>query len=213
MPHGDSPGDAPDLLFDGPKRAPLTLALAHGAGAPMDSPAMAHHAEALAARGIRVARFEFPYMAARRQGGKAKPPDREPRLLETWRSVIATLGPEKLAIGGRSMGGRMASLLADEAGVRALVCISYPFHPPGKPENLRTAHLERIKTPTLIVQGSRDPFGSPEEVAGYTLSRKIRLHWCEDGDHTLKPRKASGRTEAQNWDEAAKAIAVFLEKV
>ena len=207
------PETPPSFLFDGPKSAPLTLALAHGAGAPMDSPAMTHHAEGLAGQGIRVARFEFPYMAARRLGGKQKPPDREPKLLETWRAVIAALGPERLVIGGRSMGGRMASLLADEAGVRALVCISYPFHPPGKPERLRTGHLEAIRTPTLIVQGSRDPFGSPEEVAGYSLSPAIRLHWCEDGDHGLKPRKASGRTEVQNWEEAEAAIAAFLAEL
>ena len=207
------PETAPTFLFDGPERARLTLALAHGAGAPMDSPAMAHHAEGLASRGFRVARFEFPYMAARRRGGKKGPPDREPKLLETWRAVIAALGPERLAIGGRSMGGRMASLLADETGVRALVCISYPFHPPGKPERLRTAHLEAIRTPTLIVQGTRDPFGSPEEIASYALAPAIRLHWAEDGDHGLKPRKASGRTEAQNWDEAEDAIAAFLREI
>ena len=200
----------PEILFDGPEEAPLTLALAHGAGAPMDSPAMAHHAAGIAGHGFRVARFQFPYMAARRQGGKSRPPDREPKLLASWRAVIAALGPERLAIGGRSMGGRMASLLADEAGVRALVCISYPFHPPGKPERLRTAHLEAIRTPSLIVQGTRDPFGAPEEVAGYSLAPSIRLHWCEDGDHGLKPRKASGRSEAQNWQEAEAAIAGFL---
>lgn len=207
------PETPPEMLFDGPEDAPLTLALAHGSGAPMDSPAMAHHAEGLAAQGFRVVRFEFPYMAARRQGGKQRPPDREPRLLETWRAVIAALGPERLAIGGRSMGGRMASLLADEAGVRALVCVSYPFHPPGKPERLRTAHLEAIRTPTLIVQGTRDPFGSPEEIGGYSLSPAIRLHWSEDGDHGLKPRKASGRSEAQNWQEAEAAIAAFLAEI
>ena len=205
-----SRADASDLLFDGPARAPLTLALAHGAGAAMDTPFMSAFAQAIAAEGWRVARFEFPYMAARRRDGKRRPRDREPRLLEAWRAVIARLGPEGLAIGGKSLGGRMASLVADEAGVRALVCLGYPFHPPGKPDRLRTAHLENLRTPALVVQGTRDPFGTAEEVPGYPLSPAIRLHWAEDGDHDLKPRKASGRTAEQNWQEAAAAVVAFL---
>jgi len=214
----------PDLLLDGPapgsapgtaeaseaSGAPLTLALAHGAGVPMDSDFMAAFAEGLAAEGLRVARFEFPYMAARRRDGRKRPPDREPVLLQTWRRVIAALGPENLAIGGKSLGGRMASLLADETAVQGLVCLGYPFHPPGKPDRPRTAHLETIKTPTLIVQGTRDPFGTPDEVAGYKLSPAVRLHWAEDGDHGLEPRKASGRTAEQNLAEAIAAVAAFL---
>jgi predicted alpha/beta-hydrolase family hydrolase len=200
----------PALHFDGPGDAPLTLALAHGAGAPMDTPFMAAFAEGLAAAGLRVARFEFPYMAASRRDGRKRPPDRQPVLLESWRQVIRALGPERLAIGGKSLGGRMASLIADETAVRGLVCLGYPFHPPGRPERLRTAHLETIVTPTLIVQGTRDPFGAPAEVAGYRLSPAVRLYWAEDGDHGLTPRKASGRTAEQNWSEAAAAIAAFL---
>jgi predicted alpha/beta-hydrolase family hydrolase len=200
-----------DLHFDGPRAAPLTLALAHGAGAPMDSPFMAAVAQGLAAAGLRVARFEFPYMAASRRDGRKRAPDRQPVLLESWRRVIAALGPARLAIGGKSLGGRIASLLADETAVRGLVCLGYPFHPPGKPERLRTAHLEDIATPTLIVQGTRDPFGSPDEVAGYRLSPAVRLHWAEDGDHGLVPRKASGRTAEQNRAEAIAAIAAFLK--
>ena len=199
-----------DLILDGLADAPVTLALAHGAGAPMDSPFMAAFATALAAAGIRIARFEFPYMAARRHDGRKRPPDREAVLLEAWREVIARLGSENLAIGGKSLGGRMASLVADEAAVQGLVCLGYPFHPPGRPDKLRTAHLETIKTPTLIVQGTRDPFGGPDEVAGYRLSPAVRLHWAEDGNHDLAPRKASGRTAEQNWAEAAAVIAAFL---
>ena len=198
------------LISTGEGGAPLTLVLAHGAGAPMDSPFMETIAEGLAERGLRVVRFEFPYMAARRDDGRKRPPEREPKLLDAWRRVIEELGRRPLAIGGKSLGGRMASLIADEVGATALVCLGYPFHPPGKPERLRTAHLAALRTPTLIVQGSRDPFGTPEEVRGYTLSPAISLHWAEDGDHSLKPRKASGRSEAQNLDEAADAIAKFL---
>ena len=200
------------LLTDGPRRAKSTLVLAHGAGAPMDSPFMNRIAEALAARGIRVARFEFPYMRARREGRGRRPPDREPVLRETWREVVERLGggPE-LILGGKSMGGRIASLVADELEARGLACLGYPFHPPGRPERTRTAHLAELKTPTLIVQGERDALGRRAEVEGYALSSRIRVVWMPDGDHSLKPRKSSGRTEAQNLEEAAEAIAKFAE--
>ena len=108
------------------------------------------------------------------------------------------------------MGGRIASLVADEAQVAGLVCLGYPFHPVGKPDRLRVEHLQTIKTPTLIVQGERDAFGTGEDVAGYRLSSAVRIQWIEDGDHSFKPRKASGRTEKQNWDSAIEAIIAFL---
>jgi predicted alpha/beta-hydrolase family hydrolase len=160
-----------------------------------------------------VLRFEFPYMAARRETGARRGPDTERLLLATWREVVAEAGePGGLVIGGKSMGGRMASLVADELGVRALVCLGYPFHPPGRPERVRTAHLATLTTPALIVQGARDPFGSRDEVEGYELSPAIALHWAPDGDHDLTPRKASGRTAAQNWTEAVEAITAFLRR-
>lgn len=202
----------PDLLIDGDRLndnrgARWTVALAHGAGAPMDSPFMERMAAMLAERDMRVARFEFPYMALRRTAGKKRPPDRQPVLLDTWRAVIAHLGPERLIVGGKSMGGRMASLIADETKVAGLVCLGYPFHPPGKPEKLRTEHLETLETPALICQGERDTFGTRPEVEAYRLSKAIQFEWLPDGDHSLKPRKASGHTEAQNLARAADAIA------
>jgi predicted alpha/beta-hydrolase family hydrolase len=118
-------------------------------------------------------------------------------LRESWLSAVEALGGGKrLVIGGKSMGGRIASMVADEAGVRGLVCLGYPFHPPGRPEKLRTKHLENLATPALIVQGTRDQFGTKEDVAGYSLSESIRVAWIEDGDHSYKPRASSGRTEA-----------------
>ena len=111
------------------------------------------------------------------------------------------------------MGGRMASLIADEAGVRGLACLGYPFHPPGRPEKLRTAHLAALATPALIVQGTRDPFGTPAEVQGYALSAAIRLVWIEDGDHDLRPRKSSGRSHAQNIAAALDEVVGFAAKV
>jgi predicted alpha/beta-hydrolase family hydrolase len=207
----------PDFLIDAPAgasgTASLTFAFAHGAGAPMDSLFMTFFAAALAARGWRVVRFEFPYMARRRRETRRLPPDRQPLLLETGRQVIAALGPERLVIGGKSMGGRMASLIADNAGVCGLACLGYPFHPAGKPERLRTAHLATLATPCLICQGSRDSLGKAAEVAGYELAPAIRLHWAEDGDHDLKPRKASGRSAEQNWSAAIEALDSFFRSL
>jgi predicted alpha/beta-hydrolase family hydrolase len=201
----------PELHFDGPRDARWTVALAHGAGAGRDTPLLNAFAAGLARRGLRVARFEFPYMASFRHTGKKRPPDREEVLRRTWLGVVGTLGREGLVIGGKSMGGRIASLVADEAGAAGLVCLGYPFHPAGKPDVLRVAHLRRIKAPTLIVQGTRDPFGSREEVAGYRLSPSVRVFWVEDGDHDLTRRRSSGRTREQNWEEAVGAVATFVE--
>lgn len=206
-----------DLLFNGPRTARATLILAHGAGAPMDSPFMEVMADGLAGLGWRVARFEFPYMAARRTGERRPPPNRQPVLLETWLDVIGHVrktaaGARATFIGGKSMGGRMASLVADEAAAAGLVCLGYPFHPPGKPERLRTEHLADLRTPTLILQGERDTFGTREEVPGYDLSRKIAVTWLPDGDHSLKPRKSSGHTEAENLAAAVTAIDRFMDR-
>ena len=192
------------------------LILAHGAGALMDSPFLQTMAESLAARGLAVLRFEFAYMAARRLDGKKRPPNPQAQLLQQWREVYTQVrqvrqqvaGP--LAIGGKSMGGRMASLLADELGADALVCLGYPFYAVGKPEKPRVAHLAELCTPTLIIQGERDALGDRQAVADYTLSETIKLCWLTAGDHDLKPLKSSGFTHQQHMQTAADAIAQFL---
>ena len=199
-------------LIDGPGDAP-TLVLAHGAGAPMDHPWMERVAALLASEGVRTVRFEFPYMAARRTTGKRPGPNPSKVLEAAWREVIDDLGAEGLVIGGKSLGGRIASMVAEEAGGAGVVCLGYPFHPPGKPDRLRTAHLEAIHTPVLILQGERDTFGRREEVEGYALSERVRVHWLPDGDHGLKPRKASGWTEAENLAEAVREAARFVFEV
>src|SRR5262245_60249440 len=206
------PQQTPNLLIDGPERASHTIALAHGAGAGMDTPFMNFFAAGMAEHGLRVVRFEFPYMTNSRKTGKKGPPDSPPVLRESWLNVINRVGVKSLVIGGRSMGGRIASLVADEAGVGGLVCLGYPFHPVGKANQLRVEHLQTIKTPTLILQGERDPFGNREEVAGYKLSRAVRVHWLGDGDHSFKPRKSSGRAEEQNRREAVVAISEFANR-
>lgn len=205
--------DPGKILTNGPGDANVTIALAHGAGAGMDSDFMVAFAEGLAESGLRVVRFEFPYMAERRRSGKRRPPDREPVLRETWHRVIESVGAKTPVIGGKSMGGRMASLVADEAKVAGLVCLGYPFHPTGKPDRLRTEHLETIQTPTLILQGERDTLGNRDEVTGYRLSKNIKIHWLPDGDHSFKPRKKSGRTQEQNWGDAVAAVAEFLRRL
>jgi predicted alpha/beta-hydrolase family hydrolase len=197
----------------GIKTATLTLVLAHGAGGPMDSPFMQTIAEGVANGGIRVARFEFPYMRRRRETGKGGTPDAGPVLMQAWRNSIEQLGADRLVIGGKSLGGRIASMIADEADVRGLVCLGYPFHPPGKPDQTRTHHLERLRTPTLILQGTRDPFGQPGDVANYKLAPTIHLEWLADGDHSFKPRVRSGRTESGNLREAIERVLQFLRSL
>ncbi len=191
------------FLIDGPDTAPVSILLAHGAGAPMDSAAMTAVTKALVAVGLRVCRFEFAYMAARRDGQR-KPPPRAERLIPEYRAAVEALGNAgRLIIGGKSMGGRVASMVADqlsaEGRIAGLLCLGYPFHPPAKPEELRTAHLANLRTPALICQGTRDPFGTRDEVEDYRLSPAIALLWLEDGDHDLTPRKrVSGFTAADH---------------
>ncbi|MGB0059508.1 alpha/beta family hydrolase [Candidatus Binatus sp.] len=199
------------VIIDGPKTAAKSFLFAHGAGAPMDSAFMQRVAEGVAASGVRVIRFEFPYMERRRQTGKGGAPDPPRVLTQSFRDAIKEAGGGRgLVIGGKSMGGRIASMVADEAGVGGVVCLGYPFHPPGKLEKTRTDHLENLRTPTVILQGTRDSFGLPEEVGGYKLSSAIRIEWIEDGDHSFKPRARSGRTEEDNIRAAIALVAEFI---
>jgi uncharacterized protein len=207
----------PEFLRTGPANAPVRFLCAHGAGAGMETPFLETIADLLAERGVATWRFEFAYMAARRQGVR-RPPPRAERLMDEYRAAVAAVPRDgKLLIGGKSMGGRVASLVADEfhaAGrVSGLACLGYPFHPPKKPEQLRTAHLTTLQCPALLVQGERDPFGGRDEVQGYGLSAAIRPHWIGDGDHDLGPRGGSGFTRKGNLAAAADAIAEFARKL
>ena len=208
-----------NFLFDGPEDARVTILLAHGAGAPMDSASMNAAAKALAAAEFRVARFEFGYMAARR-GGERKPPPKAETVMPEYVSAIDDLGSTNgpLIIGGKSMGGRVASMIADaEFGARriaGLLCLGYPFHPLGRPEQLRTKHLLTMKTPALICQGTRDEMGNRFEVGDYGLSDEIEVFWLEDGDHDLKPRKAiSGFTTAGHLQSMAEKVREWVQRI
>ncbi|MBY5816139.1 alpha/beta hydrolase (plasmid) [Rhizobium leguminosarum bv. viciae 248] len=207
------------FLLQGPQDARFTILLAHGAGAPMDSASMTAAAIALAGVGFRVARFEFAYMAARRTSEGRKPPPRAETLNPEYEAAIEELGASgPLIIGGKSMGGRVASMIADDlhrqGKIAGLLCLGYPFHPPGQPEKLRTGHLTGLTTPALICQGTRDEFGTRDEVPGYDLSDRIEILWLEDGDHDLKPRKTiSGFSSADHLATMAKTAKAWAERL
>lgn len=204
----------PALKFDGPPARPCDLVLAHGAGQPMDSPFMDAIAEGIAARGHRICRFEFPYMEAYRKDGRRRAPDSAMKLIEAYKAALDEIeGSADLIIGGKSLGGRIASLIADEVHAKGLICLGYPFHPPGKPEKLRVQHLAKLRTRALIIQGTRDTFGKPSEVEKYILSSSVHITWVDDGDHSFKPRKSSGRTLEEAQIEAVKAILWFIRKL
>ncbi|WP_332687088.1 alpha/beta hydrolase family protein [Devosia sp.] len=211
---------ATNFLFDGPEDARVTILLAHGAGAPMDSASMNAVTKALAEQGFRVARFEFGYMASRRTAAGKKPPPKAETVMPEYLAAIDDLGPTNgpLLIGGKSMGGRVASMVADalfDAGrIAGLVCLGYPFHPPGRPQQLRTAHLINLRTPALICQGTRDEFGTRYEVGEFGLSDAIEVLWLEDGDHDLKPRKSvSGFSTADHLKTVATSVDAWVKRI
>ena len=170
---------------------------------------MAAMARGLCEQGIPVVRFEFPYMAQRRASGVKRPPDRMPVLESTFDAVLEKIGTCCVAA-GKSMGGRVASMLLARNACVAAISLGYPFHPPGKPDKLRSDHWATIERPWLIVQGSRDPFGTVDEVMGYGLPGSASLTWLEDGDHDFKPRKASGFTQTEHWQTAVQAMTEFV---
>jgi predicted alpha/beta-hydrolase family hydrolase len=205
------------MLIDGPANARAMIILAHGAGAPMDTPYMTTIAEGLARAELRVVRFEFDYMAKRRIDGKRRGPDRMPVLLSRWDAVLAELGTSgrPALIGGKSMGGRSAATYAaqpeHQGRIAGVVCLGYPFHPPGKPEKTRLEPLRTATSPVLIVQGERDPFGKPGEISGYDLQEPVSVSWIPDGDHSFVPRKRSGHSEAANLDLAVQIVSAFVD--
>jgi hypothetical protein len=205
------------IMIDGKRTSARSLLLAHGAGAPSDSDFMNFMAAALAKQGIRVGRFEFPYMEKRRDDGKRRPPDREPILRETFQQALSEFdNGTPCLIGGKSMGGRIATMVAADAEVEAagVVCLGYPFHPTGRPEKLRVAHLANLTVPTLIVQGARDPFGNMEEYHTFGVQNsRIEMCWLADGNHDLKPRKASGVTHEEHLQTAVQRIADWMDAI
>ena len=197
----------------------VVLILAHGAGAPADSTFMEDLSAALEREGIGTIRFEFPYMQKRRQDGKKRPPDREPVLLEYFSGVIdrvrAELGSGSLIlVGGKSMGGRMASILASRRDdIDGVICFGYPFHPPGKLDRWRTAHFRDLNCPILVLQGTRDPFGKPDELEDHQQELEaIDLRWLEGGNHDFQTLKSQPQTQSELIAQAARETRIFVDE-
>ncbi len=206
------------FLINGSDSAKFTLLLAPGAGAPMTNAWMNRMAGLIAEKEIRVVRFDFAYMTARQETGSRKPPPKAETLVTEYEAAVEALAAPsgRIFIGGKSLGGRVASMAAqnlfERGRIAGLVCLGYPFHPPDKPDQLRTPHLMTLTCPTLIVQGERDPFGGRDEVASYGLPASIAVHWALDGDHDLSGRRSAGASLASNMAEAAALIAQFSEQ-
>lgn len=194
--------------------------LSHGAGAGIDSDFMVDITHQLNDVGLKTIPFNFPYMDIMKETGKRRPPDRMPKLIESFRQKIVEVSkkyPEKkIIIGGKSMGGRVASLVTVELEsikpktIEACICLGFPFHPPKKLDKYRGEHLVDIKTPTLILQGERDPMGTNKEVKNYDFSPLVTVKAIPDGDHSFKPRVKSGYTLAQNISLCISTIRTFV---
>jgi len=195
----------------------IIFLFAHGAGAGMDSEFMLNISQQLVELGIEVKRFEFPYMKIIRETNKRRPPDRMPKLLSAFEDELNAISKEKLIIiGGKSLGGRVASLLAASnnaaLNIKGVICFGFPFHPPKKNDKYRGEHLATINIPTLILQGERDPFGTREEVNQFPLSKLVEVKYIKDGDHSFKPRVKSGTTLDNNLNEIIIHLEVFFHQ-
>ncbi|MBT2773135.1 alpha/beta fold hydrolase [Halomonas sp. ISL-60] len=213
------------------------LLFAHGAGAGQQSPFMRQFVTSLAGRGVQVLCVDLPYMQQMQETGKRRPPPPIAQTLDQfsqWYALLNSLFEGPLWVGGKSMGGRVATLLASQplasqqlasqqlanqqraskepcpGGVPGVVVAGYPFHPTKAPDKLRLDHWPAIACPMLILQGERDPFGTREEVAGYALPPNAQLSWLKDGDHDFKPRRSSGLNQTVLIDEATQIAASFV---
>ncbi|MDO3385432.1 dienelactone hydrolase family protein [Gilvimarinus sp. SDUM040013] len=206
----------PDLIVSRAESARAALVLAHGSGAPMDSDFMNRVAQAFCQAGVNVYRFEFPYMHERRALGKKRPPNRQPVLIDSWTEALNQVTEREslpVFIGGKSMGARMACILASIEPVAGVVCFGYPFHPQAKPEKTRLEPLQECRCPIFIAQGTRDKLGSSEDLASYVLADSVVIHWLEDGDHGLRPRVSSGLTHEQHIQGAVSAAVGFIDNL
>jgi predicted alpha/beta-hydrolase family hydrolase len=203
-----------DFAYQGPKRgADRAVLLAHGAGADMHAATLTTVADALADAKVPSLRFNFPYKALGRRA-----PDRPPVLEAAVREAVGELArrakvpPGRIVSGGRSMGGRIGSIVAADDGALGLVLLGYPLHPPGRPAQLRVDHFARLRMPALFVSGTRDAFGTPAELRRHTKKIKgpVSFHWVETGDHGFKPQKSSGSTVPEVLADVAGAVVDFV---
>jgi uncharacterized protein len=209
-----TPGGDVSVIVDGSERSQATVVLAHGAGADMNHAYMEAFARGLAAKDLTVYRVNFLYSRQRK-----KAPDRQAVLEETYNAVLDFIresidGP--LFVGGKSMGGRIAShIVAEGAVADGLVFLGYPLHPPGRPDRIRDEHLAAIKIPMLFVEGTRDPFCPLDTLDKVRsgLPGQTDIVVIDDGDHSLKVRKSSGRSTDEAWQEAIAAIARWISEL
>ncbi len=204
-----------NFTWNGSDSASSVLVLAHGAGADMNHEYMAYFADKLGSADLAVARFNFRYTDEGRRS-----PDKQSVLEDTYREAVQQVtderSPSSLFVGGKSMGGRIGShIVAGGTQADGLVYLGYPLHPPGRPERIRDAHLGDIKAPQLFVEGTRDPFCPLETLAEVIGKRRLKADVVviDDGDHSLKVRKSSGRSTTQAWDEAIGAISTWIARV
>ena len=214
MPKIETPAGPVTAVFDGAEDARCLLVLGHGAGGNLHTEFLDHFAGGASAAGLRVCRFNFAYSEAGRRS-----PDRQPALEDTFDAVVEAVGPRvdgPVILGGKSMGGRIASqVVARGTKADGLVFLGYPLHPPGKPERIRDAHLHDITVPMLFVEGTRDPFCPLEtlEKVRAELTAPTEVAVIDDGDHSFKVRKSSGRSTSAAWDEVVAAVSRWIDRV
>ncbi len=189
----------------------VRIVFAHGAGAGLQSDFMQFISMGLALQGIEVVRFNFPYWQQFMELGVRRPPNPMPQLKHCMKAVVREFADDKpLFVMGKSMGARVAFRIADEVGARAAIGLGFPFHPQGKPDRLRLDDLNNNCQQNLIIQGTRDSLGRPDEVAGYDLPANLQLEWLENGDHSLLPTKRSGLQRTGLWQSAIDRISTFV---
>jgi uncharacterized protein len=203
--------------YQGPKRgADRAVLLAHGAGADLNAAALTTVADALAKAKIPSLRFNFPYRDKGR-GGPDRPPVLEAAVHEAIAELAKTskVAPERCVLGGRSMGGRICSMVAATEGALGLVLLGYPLHPPGKPEQLRVEHFPKLKMPVLFVSGTRDTFATPDELkrSAKKIRGRVTFSWIETADHGFKPLKSSGLTVASALQDVSGTVVDFVRSL
>ena len=202
-----------EFITEGKESSPDTIILAHSSGEPMNSEFMNYFSKHLSELGFFCIRFQFPYMTKQIIEGRKKPPDKIDSLIKSWCIAINHINKNNIIIGGKSMGGRIATLIANKVNPKGIVVLGYPFfNPKGKTKN-RTEHLKNINIPTLICQGENDTLGKRPQVEKLHLSKKINLHWIESANHSLIPLKRTGKTRNQSWDECIIAINKFIKNL
>ena len=189
------------------------ILFAHGAGLGMDSEFMVYMAKGLAEQGFWVVSFNFPYMQICAKEGSKRPPDRAPKLLQCFADYLQLAkmdnGITNIILMGKSMGGRMAAMLAETESVSGVICLGYPFLPPKKLEP-RLSPLQKSMVPVLVIQGERDKFGNKTQISNWSLGDNTRVEWIADGDHSFLPRKSSGKSHETNMTKAIGLCVDFI---